>query len=69
MLKGTANNCNSKASPGNLYSGKPATTRMPLNALLKTHYLLLLSSSNQAENMFFNIKLNLNGGINANPLF
>ena len=36
---------------------------------LKTHLLILLSSSNQAENMFFNIKLNLNGGINANPLF
>ena len=33
MGKGTVNNCNSKASPGPTYSGRPRTARTPANAV------------------------------------
>ena len=37
MSKGTVNNCNSKSSPGDTYSGRPRTQRTPLNiAAVKT---------------------------------
>ena len=34
MEKGTINNCNSKSSPGDSYSGRPRTARTPANQVL-----------------------------------
>ena len=34
MLKGTVNNCNSKSSPGDTYSGRARTARTPANIVL-----------------------------------
>ena len=34
LEKGTVNNCNSKSSPGDSYSGRPRTARTPANTVL-----------------------------------
>ena len=34
MENGTVNNCNSKTSPGDSYSGRPRTARTPANTVL-----------------------------------